>query len=456
MNFARGILFCFVIQIAALVSIAQSGLVSGPMLGQIELRSAKIWVEVKPGSTADLWYWKQGRMQEAQRIRQTTDAAQWFAPLTFTIGGLDVNTTYEYQIIAEPQATQRKPTRADGIFTTKDLWQWRKPVPDFSFLAGSCAYFNEPPYDRPGRPYGGDSSIFETMAKENAAFMLWLGDNWYTREVDYFDAWGMWYRASRDRSSPVLRNFLKAMPHYAMWDDHDYGPNDIGKHFILKETAREVFSKYWANPSYGMQGQGVYSIVSYGDVDIFMMDDRWWRSADNMPDSINGQPNPNKQMWGKEQMEWLKNALLYSRAPFKIIANGSQILNPVSPFDKLANCPAEYQELMSFLEANRINGVLFMSGDRHHSEVIKVDRPSQYPLYDITVSPLTSGTHRFGGPEKDNPYRVYGLDEKQNYGKISVTGERNKRKLTVAFFGVKGEALGEWTVSENDLKVPRN
>ena len=48
-------------------------------------------------------------------------------------------------------------------------------APEFSFLAGACSYFNEPIYDRPGKPYGSDSSIFETMAKEKAAFMLWLG-----------------------------------------------------------------------------------------------------------------------------------------------------------------------------------------------------------------------------------------------------------------------------------------
>ena len=151
-------------------------------------------------------------------------------------------------------------------------------------------------------------------------------------------------------------------------------------------------------------------------------------------------------------MNWLKNALLYSNAPFKIIANGSQVLNPASPYDKLLDCPAEYYELMNFLAENKITGVLFMSGDRHHSEVIKVNRQGAYPLYDVTVSPLTAGTHRFGGPEANNPYRVFGLDEKQNYGKFSFTGARGQRKLTVEFFGVKGDKLGEWSVSESELK----
>jgi alkaline phosphatase D len=445
--------FFFLLQfVSVFTSTAQ--LVSGPMLGPVELRTARLWVEVKSGSSVVLQYWKKGDLRSVKTISKQTNKQDWFSPVVFDVVALEPNTAYEYKVSVN-QKTIAPPTKADGSFTTKELWQWRKPAPDFSFLTGSCAYFNEPAVDRPGKPYGGDSSIFETMAKEKAAFMLWLGDNWYTRDVDYYDAWGMWNRASRDRSLPVLQPFLKSTSHFAIWDDHDFGPNDMGKNFILKETSREVFKNYWLNTSYGFNNQGIYSQISYGDVDVFMMDDRWWRSADAMPDSINGQPNPNKRMWGAEQLEWLKNALLYSRAPFKIIANGSQVLNPGSPFDKLLNCPAEYQELMDFLKDNRINGVLFLSGDRHHSEVIKVERPGTYPMYDVTVSPLTAGTHTFGGVEKNNPYRVLGIDEKQNYGRFSFTGDRGKRKLTVEFFGVKGEKLGAWSITEAELKTPR-
>ena len=425
-------------------------IVSGPMLGQVELRDAKIWVEVTPAvKNLTLIYNKKGSTTKTTIVYKGT-LGNNFNPVEFTVGGLEPNTNYQYQIMADG-----KVTKAIGEFTTKDLWQWRKPAPDFSFITGSCAYFNEPQYDRPGKPYGGDSSIFEAMAKEKAAFMLWLGDNWYTREVDYYSKWGLWYRAHRDRKMPVLQNLLKVMPQYATWDDHDYGPNDIGKNYILKEEAREVFKKYWANPSYGHNDEGIYTLVSYGDADIFLCDDRWWRSDADVKDSVNGRPNPDKRMLGEKQMTWLKNSLLYSNAVFKIIVMGSQVLNAVSPYDKLKNFPVEYYDLMNFLSEHRINGVLFLTGDRHHSEIIKVDRPGTYSLYDITVSPLTSGTHKFSGAEANNPYRVYGLDEKQNYGRLSFSGERNKRKLTVEFLGTKGEKLGEWSINESELKTPR-
>jgi alkaline phosphatase D len=431
---------------------AQPRLISGPMLGAVELRDAKVWMEVSPEvKTASLQYNKKGDTKNNRTVLYKGALGNEFNPIVFTIGGLDFNTQYEYKI-----ALNGKTTAQGGEFTTKDLWQWRKPLPEFSFLTGSCAYFNQPMYDRPGKPYGGDSSIFETMAREKSAFMLWLGDAWYTREVDYYSEWGLWYRAQHDRATPIMRNFLKSMPQFAIWDDHDYGPNDIGSNYILKDASRNVFKNYFCNPSYGENGQGIYTMVSWGDADIFMTDDRWWRSADALKDSVNGKPNPEKRMLGKQQMEWLKNSLMYSKATFKIIAVGSQVLNPVSPYDVWWNFPAEYYEFMDFIKEYKINGVVFLTGDRHHSSVIKTDRPGTYPLYDVTVSPLTSGMYPFSGPELNNPYRLLGIAEKQNYARFSFTGKLKERKMLVEYFGIKGDKLGEWSVSEKELLTPAN
>ena len=71
---------------------------------------------------------------------------------------------------------------------------------------------------------------------------------------------------------------------------------------------------YSLNPAYGEDDKGIYSLVSYSDVDVFLTDDRFFRSADEMQDSINGHPNTDKKYFGKMQMDWLKNALLYSKA----------------------------------------------------------------------------------------------------------------------------------------------
>ena len=297
-------LICFW-QMAFFLS-ANAQIMYGPMLGQVELRTAQVWIAVSDkAKSVAVKYWKKGRENNAKVTNYIGLLGQEFNTVKVILTGLDINTTYSYAFVVNGQM----PKNAAGYLTTQDLWQWRKPAPDFSFITGSCAYFNEPLYDRPGKPYGGDSSIFETMAKEKSAFMLWLGDNWYTREVDYQSEWGLNYRPMHDRSLKVLQPFWKAMPHYAIWDDHDYGPNDADKSYILKEASRKVFMNNWCNPSFGEDSQGVYTKISYNDVDIFMLDDRWFRSNDDTPDSISGKPNEDKKMFGIRQMEWLKNCV---------------------------------------------------------------------------------------------------------------------------------------------------
>lgn len=430
--------------------------VAGPMLGYTELRTSKVWVEMQAGiASATLRYQKENGTAKTITLKKTETAFP--NVFVFSITALDPGTKYNYTISAPPQTGT-----IGGSFTTNIFWQWRNiPVPDFSFITGSCAYFNQPEYDRLSRaPYGGDSSIFEMMAKEKSDFMLWLGDNWYTRVPDYFSAYGLNYRASRDRSLPVMQNFLKAMPHYAIWDDHDYGPNDADKSYVLKDDSRKVFMNYWCNPSYGMNGQGTYTELIQNDVAVFMLDDRWFRSNDELPDSMNGAPNKNKKMFGDEQMEWLKNALLFSKTNphinFRIIATGSQVLNPMSPFDCMRHFSAEYNELMNFITDNKIGGIIFLTGDRHHSEIIKIDRQGAYPLYDITSSPLTSGVAKTKDAEQNNPYRIIPEIDAQNYTRFTFTGDIKNRKLTVTFLGVHGEQLGEWSVNASELAVKKD
>jgi alkaline phosphatase D len=443
------LIFCFMpVVFAQAQSTKAVSVVSGPMLGQVELRTASIWIEVSSDITsAALIYWKQGHPETSRKKIYDGTLGKEFNPLRIDIGGLEINSVYEYQFILNQEKSS-----AVGSFHTKDLWQWRYPAPDFSFITGSCAYFNEPVYDRPGKPYGGDSIIFESMAKDTAAFTLWLGDNWYTREVDLQSPWGLWYRASRDRAQSVLRNLLKNMPQYAIWDDHDFGPDNSGSSYGLKDVSREIFMRYWCNPFYGEDQKGIYSQLSYSDMDLFLTDDRYFRSADEFADSVNGKPNPEKHFFGQKQLHWLEDALVQSLATFKIIVVGSQTLNPMSRDEGFYKYSYEYHELMEFLNENHIKGVLFLTGDRHHSEIVKAERKDNYELYDITVSPFTSGVAKVSGTEINNPARVPGsLVEKRNYARISVRGKKNERTCMVQFVGEDGKTLYNWSVTEQQL-----
>lgn len=458
------LLFLLLFASCAVPALAQ--LKSGPMLGHVDFRTATIWVEFENQHNIATARCRAKGNNTAKWITavpvQKTAAEPYAFTKTYVFTGLEPNTTYEYELEIQTKAASKSGNKSEkqtGEFTTDQLWQWRTDPPDFSFLTGSCAYFNQPQYDRPGKPYGNDSAIFQVMAKVPASFMLWLGDNWYTREVDYYSDYGLYYRASITRNLPILKNFWKAMPHYAIWDDHDYGWNDADKSYPLKQTSRKVFMDYWTNPSYGEDGEGVYTKITKNDVDFFLLDDRWWRSAGDLADSIDGRPNADKRMWGKKQMDWLKNALSTSNGNtninFRIIVTGSQVLNPASPYDCATHYPIELEELENFIRDNGIKGILFLDGDRHHSEVIKVQKEGMYPLYDITASPLTSGISKFSGPEKNNPYRILGIEDTQNFSKITVSGKRNDRTLKLEYYNPKGDKLAEWSVTQKELSLKK-
>jgi alkaline phosphatase D len=444
--------------IACLLSLvalqAQNNLVSGPWAGNVQIRTASIWAEVSTAAkTAAVKFWPKGNLALAKAVVYKQALGNDFNPVKFDLNGLEANTTYEYQLLINNKPTV---TKFATQFTTQDLWQWRKPAPDFSFLAGSCAYVNEPKFDRPGKGYGADSSIFETMANTNAKFHLWMGDNWYTREVDFGSPWALNYRASRDRAQPIYQKFMASMPQYFIWDDHDFGPNDAGLAYILKNDSREIFKNYTLNPTYGSDNKGIYTQISYGDVDVFLTDDRYFRSEIDIDDSIDGKPNPSKHFFGNEQIEWLQNALLFSKANFKIIVVGSQVLNPLNNFECMRKYSYDYSQVLNFITHYKIPGVVFFTGDRHHSEVVKMEQPNMYTLYDVTISPYTSGISKVRDAEVTNPYRIAGtLVEAQNFGKISVTGEKATRTLQVDFVGIKGEILGTWSVKANDLKIKK-
>jgi hypothetical protein len=120
--------------------------------------------------------------------------------------------------------------------------------------------------------------------------------------------------ASSDGALHLLR---RSAPQVAIWDDHDYGPNDSDASFEFKNASLDLFKTYWANPTYGVgvgDVAGVFTKTSIADVDIFLLDDRWWRSADATSPGDRG-----KVLFGPAQMRWLKNALLFSRARFTVV-----------------------------------------------------------------------------------------------------------------------------------------
>lgn len=425
-------------------------LISGPMLGYAEHREVLIWLEVSRAvSNISIEYWPSETPQNISTFSYVGSLQQLFNPVKLLIPALDMGTTYGYRILLNGQEQSFDyPLQ----FSTKVLWEWRTDAPDFSFLFGSCMYINDSIYDRPGKPYGQDLNVIEAMINTPSEFIIWGGDNVYLREADWTSNYGIWYRYQHVRQQAPLQALLASRPNYAIWDDHDFGPNDSNKSYPLKQAALHAFTNYWGNQSYGEEDNpGIYGQFRYSDCDFFLLDNRYYRANEDLKAN-----NPDKTFLGKKQMEWLKNALLSSPASFKFVICGSQMLNTINRFECFNHYQKEYNELMGFIQEHQIEGIVFLSGDRHFSEILRITPKGFYPLHEITSSPISSRAYKkvTEGKESKNPNRVAGtLTNQLNYMQLGISGKRKQRVLTITCLDEFGNTLWEQQIKQEDLRL---
>jgi len=236
------------------------------------------------------------------------------------------------------------------------------------------------------------------------------------------------------------------VPNYAIWDDHDYGPNDADRSYVLKDDALDVFKMFWPNPSYGVGDKpGVTTSFDIADVQVFMLDDRYYRSSNDRHD----QP---KSILGNHQIEWLIDALCTSKATFKIIAIGSEFLSDNKRREGFERSPEERKSIIDAITKNKVSGVLFVSGDVHFAELSKMERQGTYPLYELTSSPLSAGVN--SSPiYRANSLQVPGTEYVgHNFGLITVTGTKGARTLSMSILDVKGSSVWTKSFTEQELR----
>ena len=406
---------------------------SGPMLGYNTMREVGVWVQLENQGYAAVRYWPKADKAD-MKMSETFYVENYKAnTATLAVGPLEPGTQYEYSVIVNDQKTDKV-----YEFETQKLWHWREDPPEFSFIAGSCVYINEERFDRPGKPYGGNYSIFEKIAEEDAEFMIWLGDNNYLREADYNSRSGIYHRYTHSRDVKEMQPLLSKMHHYAIWDDHDYGPNDSDGTYWGKDITREAFTDFWANLNYGVQGLGgITGTFTWNDCQFYMLDNRW----DRTPQSSEG------QILGDDQITWLIDALRTSKASFNFICVGGQIVSDFAGFENHAVFGAERKKILRLIDDYNIPNVVFLNGDRHHSEISRYETPDGQLIWEVTSSSLTSGAYDHSNEPNNFRYKE-SMIGKNNYAVISVSGKRKDRKLTVEFKDSKGKKIKKYKLKD--------
>lgn len=419
---------------------------SGPMVGYCEMKEALIWLQTKEKASVRVEYFTLDNPKEIfSSEKYTSDKENGFT-YHVVLDKLQPGKKYKYTVFID---NKKVTLPYDTSFTSKKLWQWREDAPDFTVALGSCSYVNEPELDRPGKGYGSGYGIFESISAKNPDIMLWGGDNTYLREADWDSKTGIYHRYSHSRAIKELQPLLAKTQNFAIWDDHDFGPNDGDRSFYNKYTTQQTFKDFWGNKTYGMhpsQQEGIYSTFNWGDAQFFLLDNRFFKSP-------NDRKTGEKTVLGKEQLEWLIDALSGSRASFKVIVIGGQVLNSLADFENYSNYPEEKERLLKEITDNKIRGVLFISGDRHFTELSMLNREGTYPLYDWTVSPLTSGVASEKALKENNTNRVAESFFAQNcFGTIGFSGNKDNRQMKLTLFDKEGKELWNKVILKSELK----
>ena len=439
------ILFLFVFYFSSAFG-QKSTLQSGPMVGYCEMTEAVIWLQTTKNSTVKVVYSAADNPNQLLYSENYTTSKEVGFTYHITLDQLQPGKKYNYSVYID----DKKVTLPyETSFSSKKLWQWREDAPDFTVAFGSCSYINETAVDRPGKPYGSGYSIFESISKKNPDIMIWGGDNIYLRESDWDSKTGIYHRNTHSRSIMEMQPLLAKTQNFAIWDDHDYGPDNSDRSFYNKQITQKAFKDFWANKYYGVnpdQNEGVYSTFNWGDAQFFLIDGRFFRSPDAR---ITG----TKTMLGTVQFEWLIDALSASKANFKVIVIGGQILNDVLDSENYSQFPQEKEKLFQEIAANKVKGVFFLSGDRHFAELSVMPRENTYPIYDWTVSPLTSGVASARVLKEDNKFKVAGSSfVEHNFGTVSFEGSKENRKMKLTLFDKNGAELWNKTILKTELE----
>lgn len=260
-----------------------------------------------------------------------------------------------------------------------------------------------------------------------------------------------------------LRALLAEVPIYALWDDHEtlnnWYPGELldderyhERHVdLLAAYAKRAFFEYQPIRERATTPARIDRVQHYGpSLDLFCLDARSDRGPNTKHEEQ--EPGPDTAFFGRRQVRWLKQALLQSKATWKVIASDmplSLVLGDTGgTFEGVANRPGpprgrelEIADLLRFIHAERIPNLVWITADVHYAAAHYYD-PARAkftdftPFWEFVAGPLNAGT--FGPNALDDTFGPVAkfvsvpagmkpgrspLDGKQYYGLVRIDGK---------------------------------
>lgn len=268
-----------------------------------------------------------------------------------------------------------------------------------------------------------------------------------------------------NRADPYLQTFLSNTSFYSQSDDHEVINNYGGKwenysisdyqydrnrnnYPNLVNVGIDLFFKFSPIERNQIEKDQIYRSFNWGkNLDLYLLDAHSYRSLNNLPDTREN----NKTLYGKEQIDWLKNKLLSSSSTWKIVSTPVPITVPNCFYGptKLGGCDnwatnnktnetfvKERNEFLKFLDKYNIKNVIFIAGDVHFAGTVNVTQDfdedgDTFTFYEIINGPLNANTYNITIPVDTtiNAKYLYNESTLFNFGNFKIEQDKSDNKF---------------------------
>jgi hypothetical protein len=214
----------------------------------------------------------------------------------------------------------------------------------------------------------------------------------------------LWNRYVETRNALAVYKSDKLIPVFATWDDHDYGRNDADRTYPYKSASEEIFLTFFpqTKPAPGFaRGPGVASVWDAFGLRFVITDGRSFRSPDRLD-------LPDQTHFGVDQEDWIVEQLTNVKTPVLFIS-GDQFFGGYQGFESYeGNHPKSFAEQLQRWKKTRVP-VLFVSGDRHLTEIVQVPRKAMgFATYELTSSPMHASVFADAFIKNPSPHQLRG------------------------------------------------
>ncbi len=319
---------------------------------------------------------------------------------------------------------------------------------------GSCAESGKP------------QPIWDAVNARKLDLFVFLGDNIYgdTRDMSVLRS-----KYAELAAQPGFARLRAETPLVAIWDDHDFGENDAGGEYPMKEESRRIFLDFWDEPagSPRRDRDGVYASYVFGPpgrrVQVILPDLRYNRTALvkqdlggvdfetwvrarlskglDVPGPYARNPDPKATMLGERQWQWLERQLEVP-ADLRLFASSLQVLADFTGWESWVSFEHERERLFDLIRRTKANGVVFLSGDIHYAELSKLDVNVPYTFWDVTSSGLTE---EWAVPTP-NANRASEVLAQANFGTIDIDWQGASTRLALGIVDAAGKTRMSWNL----------